>query len=69
MTHFDRIPFTTADRGAESNAVTSCPFCHSPRVTTASKTVTDSTYWRCAACGEIWNPARAQVRRPVNRWR
>jgi uncharacterized Zn finger protein len=37
---------------------TKCPECSSPRVTTTNKVVTASTYWRCEACGEIWNAGR-----------
>ncbi len=50
--------------------VTNCPFCKSTQVTTATKNVSASTYWRCTGCGEIWNPSRevaqAGFRRP--RW-
>jgi ribosomal protein L37AE/L43A len=42
--------------------VSICPFCQSDRVATTSKSVSDATYWRCHACGEIWNPARCVVR-------
>jgi ribosomal protein L37AE/L43A len=37
-----------------------CPQCGSPRVKTTSKAITASTYWRCEACGEIWNVGRRQ---------
>jgi transcription elongation factor Elf1 len=37
-----------------------CPFCNSVDVATTSKTVNVSTYWRCSACGEIWNAGRVQ---------
>lgn len=37
---------------------TYCPFCRSKDVSTASKVINESTYWRCTACGEIWNPGR-----------
>jgi ribosomal protein L37AE/L43A len=37
-----------------------CPQCGSPRVKTTSKPITASTYWRCEACGEIWNVGRRQ---------
>ena len=36
----------------------SCPFCKSRDVTTTSKEVNVSTYWRCTACGQIWNVSR-----------
>lgn len=35
-----------------------CPFCNSVDVTTTSKAVNVSTYWRCTACGQIWNVGR-----------
>lgn len=43
-----------------------CPFCGSSDVQTTSKAVTVSTYWRCTACGQIWNADRLQhTRRPA----
>jgi transposase-like protein len=45
-----------------------CPFCQSGLVTTKSKVVDAATYWRCTACGEIWNPARHQPVRSARRW-
>jgi ribosomal protein L37AE/L43A len=35
-----------------------CPFCRSPRISTPSEKVDASTYWRCEACGEMWNLGR-----------
>jgi ribosomal protein L37AE/L43A len=35
-----------------------CPFCKSNAVGTLAKEITIATYWRCQACGEIWNTAR-----------
>jgi hypothetical protein len=37
-----------------------CPVCRSADLVMASKTVDASTYWRCRACGEIWNVGRRQ---------
>jgi transcription elongation factor Elf1 len=48
-------------------SVTACPFCQSERVSTTSKTLTSSTYWRCHSCGEIWNPGRAAAAPPFRR--
>jgi ribosomal protein L37AE/L43A len=42
-----------------------CPECRSPRVKTTSKPITASSYWRCEACGEIWNVDRRQ---PSRQW-
>jgi transposase-like protein len=35
-----------------------CPVCRSDQVSTTSKSVNETTYWRCQGCGEIWNQAR-----------
>jgi hypothetical protein len=51
----------TGDREAPKvvvSAPVSCPFCLSPDLTTTSKLIDESTYWRCTACGQIWNPGR-----------
>jgi hypothetical protein len=37
-----------------------CPFCQSKAVGTLAKVITVSTYWRCQACGEMWNPQRLE---------
>lgn len=37
-----------------------CPVCRSTDLTTTSKTVTSSSYWRCLKCGEIWNAKRLE---------
>jgi hypothetical protein len=49
-------------------APTACPFCRSLNPRTTSKTVDESTYWRCIACGEIWNPGRLLRAAPVSRF-
>ena len=45
---------------------TACPFCRSPQITTASEKVDASAYWRCEACGEMWNLGR--LRTSANRY-
>ena len=40
---------------------TSCPFCRSKDLSTASKVINESTYWRCEKCGQIWNPGRLNL--------
>jgi len=52
-------------------APTFCPFCRSKDLRTAAKIINESTYWRCIACGEIWNPGRlrpAPLRDFGGRW-
>jgi ribosomal protein L37AE/L43A len=51
--------------GELTDPPTKCPECSSPRVKTTAKSITVSTYWRCEACGEIWNVGR---RRPTYRY-
>jgi ribosomal protein L37AE/L43A len=49
-------------------APVSCPFCQSADLKTKSKSIDESTYWRCAACGEIWNPGRLNAGNTGRRW-
>lgn len=37
---------------------TSCPFCGSTKIKTASEKADSSAYWRCEVCGDMWNPSR-----------
>jgi transposase-like protein len=46
------------DAAEHPGAPSQCPVCSSPDVKTASKTVTAESYWRCVACGEVWNAGR-----------
>src|SRR6185503_13740152 len=39
-------------------APSACPFCQSAKISTPSEKVDASTYWRCDACGQMWNVAR-----------
>jgi transposase-like protein len=35
-----------------------CPACQSSAIATTDKKPDADSYWRCSACGEIWNRAR-----------
>ncbi len=35
-----------------------CPICRSQDVKTTSKVASADAYWRCGACGEVWNVGR-----------
>jgi transposase-like protein len=48
----------STDSTETSFAPKACPFCASLEVKTTSKEVNASTYWRCTACGQIWNAGR-----------
>lgn len=37
-----------------------CPACRSQDVKTTSNVVTVASYWRCLACGEVWNAGRRE---------
>jgi len=43
---------------------TACPFCRSPKIMTTSTKADSSSYWRCEACGQVWNVGRL---RPASR--
>lgn len=52
--------------GADVSGVpTRCPSCRSPEVKTTSTVVNAASYWRCEACGEVWNVGR---RREASRY-
>lgn len=54
-----KAPPQQADPQPEAPA--SCPFCHSPNVMTASEKADESAYWRCKACGDMWNVGRLET--------
>jgi len=41
-----------------SGKPTECPYCQSRAVSTLAREVTDSTCWRCQACGGSWTKAQ-----------
>jgi transposase-like protein len=47
---------STSDRAADK--APACPVCRSVAVTTAAKPPDVNSYWRCEACGEVWNVER-----------
>jgi transposase-like protein len=55
---------TDRNETKETTPPSACPACRSSDITTANKTVTAETYWRCLACGEVWNVARREANRP-----
>jgi hypothetical protein len=44
------------DRAPEPARPAKCPRCSGHDLTTTSKVIDRSTYWRCLSCGEIWRP-------------
>jgi hypothetical protein len=47
---------------------TECPECRSKSIGTLAKTITAETYWRCQACGTVWNETRCRPNAPRRRW-
>jgi predicted Zn finger-like uncharacterized protein len=61
---------TTADAPSKVPLhIEACPTCQSTAVVTTAKIPDSDSYWRCTACGDIWNPKRQT--RPYTRpaWR
>ena len=55
--------FGSEQPGARPDA---CPFCRAKAIGTLAKVVTTRSYWRCQACGEVWNVANLKAIRPVD---
>ncbi len=52
----------SSDRAAVPDArPTGCPACASAQITTTAKTPDANSYWRCTACGEVWNMSRRKT--------
>ena len=65
--------YPDAERASEPVAPptvpSNCPSCRSSEVTTVSKVVTAATYWRCSACGDVWNAGRRREVTGYSRYR
>lgn len=46
-------------------APVACPACQSSLIVTKAKQPDEESYWRCTACGEVWNVARSETDRRV----
>ena len=72
MSSSDYFGRRRADRQPPTEVVplpTACPACRSQSISTTARNPTESCYWRCDACGEIWNVSRrAPVRTGYRRW-
>jgi transposase-like protein len=44
--------------GGVTAAAERCPVCRSSSVSTTAKNPDENSYWRCDACGEVWNVGR-----------
>jgi predicted Zn finger-like uncharacterized protein len=49
----------------------SCPTCHSVAIVTTAKSPDADSYWRCTACGDVWNDSRRKTtpQYPSRNWR
>jgi hypothetical protein len=56
-------------QAGEAIAPSKCPACRSSDITTTSKIVTAQAYWRCVACGEVWNVRRRGATRQFDPFR
>ncbi|MGH9311510.1 MAG: hypothetical protein ACRD1U_19175 [Vicinamibacterales bacterium] len=67
-------PMRSSDRNrtsAEPDPIerpTHCPSCRSSNVQTTSKVINADSYWRCCACGEVWNVSRLRAGMRANQY-
>jgi predicted Zn finger-like uncharacterized protein len=53
-----------------SNVPSCCPTCRSQAIVTTAKVPDAQSYWRCTACGDMWNVTRRQSpQTSVRSWR
>ena len=52
---------TSPSRPDDGTTPSRCPSCRSTDLVTTSKVVSADAYWRCCACGEVWNAARMRA--------
>lgn len=48
-------------RPDDTVAPSRCPTCRSDDILTTSKVASADAYWRCCACGEVWNAGRSRT--------
>jgi len=68
--------FRSHDNGApralpktDTSVPSACPACQSKSIATTTKAPDESSYWRCAGCGEVWNVSRRRTVRGGSQWR
>jgi hypothetical protein len=42
------------------------PFCRSKAIGTLATVITTTSYWRCQACGELWNVRNLRTTYPAS---
>ena len=61
---------STTPEPVAAPAPAACPTCRSASIVTTAKSPTADSYWRCTACGEVWNVSRRQTSTyGTRRWR
>ena len=69
MRYREQKPAADETEKATIAAPSHCPTCRSQNVSTVSKVVTAATYWRCGACGDVWNVGRRTEGDRYSDWR
>jgi predicted Zn finger-like uncharacterized protein len=65
----ERPTSTPTTPPSDATQPTRCPACQSPAIVTTAKNPDVDSYWRCTACGEVWNAARSKDSRHGGRFR
>jgi predicted Zn finger-like uncharacterized protein len=54
------VPYPHSPNTYASDKPVLCPACRSSEIVTTAKSPDADSYWRCTACGEVWNDSRRE---------
>ena len=60
---FDKRPVHASSSVDAVARPTCCPSCRSIVISTTARNPDEHAYWRCGACGEVWNASRRRALR------
>jgi len=57
VTFSNRFIELKSDKRDKLSMPPACPKCNSPDTSSAAKSPSRNSYWRCLRCGQVWNPS------------